>query len=156
MTTDSSLPPQLSPAADATTDQQPLPTQTWGPLSRPMRILLVDDSEAIRRLLGAHLERNGAQVIPVTDGHQALATIADYTRQGYGFDVILMDMQLPNLDGRSAVVALRAIGYAGKIFALTANEDAFVQTQALEAGCDAYATKPLTPDQLLRLILENV
>jgi len=125
-------------------------------LSRPIRILLVDDSDAIRRLISNHLVRAGAEVATAEDGCQALQAVQNCSREGLGFDVILMDMQMPKLDGANTVIALRALGYKGKILALTADEDSYVVNKCLEVGCNRYATKPITPQSLVSLIQESL
>lgn len=115
------------------------------------RILLVDDSIDNRRLIRLHLERAGARVVEASDGHRAIATVERARREGVGFGLILMDMQMPVMDGRSAVRRLREQGYTCPIVALTAHALAEDRAKAFEAGCDDYASKPIAADKLVTL-----
>ncbi len=125
-------------------------------LKRRARVLFVDDVAALRRLAGVVLKKYGADVLAVEDGRRAVQATLERSRKGFGFDVILMDMHMPELDGKSAVIAIRASGYQGTIIALTGNEDEYTRQQCMDAGCDAFATKPITPKKLIELIREAV
>ncbi len=102
------------------------------------RVLVADDSPDNRRLLQFFLERAGLHVTLVENGQQAVdAALAD------PFDLVVMDMQMPVLDGYGAVRRLRASGYTGLIMALTAHALESDRDACLAAGCDLYQTKPI-------------
>lgn len=110
------------------------------------RILLAEDGADNRRLISSILRRHGALVECVDNGEEVLATAADSA-----FDLILMDMQMPILDGYQAVARLRARGVSTPVIALTAHAMAEDRAKCLEAGCTDYASKPIDRDALVRL-----
>jgi CheY-like chemotaxis protein len=120
------------------------------------RILLVEDSADNRRLLELMLRRAGFSVSFANDGQEGLSEALLAHAGGEPFDVILMDMQMPVLDGYTATRRLRQIGYAGPIIALTAHSLAGERERCIQAGCDAYAAKPIDRPALLRLILGTI
>jgi signal transduction histidine kinase/CheY-like chemotaxis protein len=103
-----------------------------------VRVLLAEDNPINALLARSLLEREGCLVTRVAGGEEALAAVADTA-----FDLILMDLRMPGLDGRAATAALRARGCRMPIVALTA--DAFEEDRraCLEAGMDDFLTKPL-------------
>lgn len=101
-------------------------------------ILLVEDSQDNRKIIGLFLTQSGATVSYAANGFEAIAC-AEKTP----CDLILMDVQMPSLDGYSATRRLRNLGYTLPILALTANAMLGEQERALKAGCDGYISKPV-------------
>jgi CheY-like chemotaxis protein len=110
------------------------------------RILLAEDGEDNQRLLMAFLKSAGVQVTLAVDGSEAvrLSKEADH-----GYDVVLMDMHMPVMDGYQATATLRQAGYARPIIAVTANAGAEDRAKAMAAGCSDYLTKPISKQVLL-------
>lgn len=110
------------------------------------RILLVEDNEMNRDMLSRRLQRKGYEVTMAVDGRQGV----DMARSG-GYDLILMDMSLPEIDGWEATRQLRAAPETKTvpIIALTAHAMAGDRDKALEAGCNDYDTKPIELPRLL-------
>jgi CheY-like chemotaxis protein len=115
------------------------------------RVLVADDAPDSQMLLALRLERLGARVSVAEDGQAAIDHVEEATRRGEPFDVILMDMQMPNVDGYKAVALLRANGYERRIVALTGGDD---REACLRVGCDDHLAKPLSAVDLIS-ILEN-
>jgi two-component system, sensor histidine kinase and response regulator len=113
-----------------------------------VRILLADDGETNRKLIQLFLSRQGAQVQPVENGELAVAAARHQS-----FDVILMDMQMPVVDGYEATRQLRAAGYVAPIVALTAHAMAGDRKKCEDAGCSGYVSKPVNVDELVQVIL---
>jgi len=100
------------------------------------------------------LTRAGAEVTLAENGQRAIELAQAATNDEQPFDVILMDMQMPILDGYDATRQLRASGYQGPIAALTAHAMSGDREKCVAAGCDHYITKPLKRDELLDLVHE--
>jgi len=110
------------------------------------RILLVEDNEMNRDMLSRRLQRKGFEVAMAVDGKQGI----EMARAG-GYDLILMDMSLPEIDGWEATRQLRAAPETKvvPIIGLTAHAMAGDREKALEAGCNDYDTKPVELPRLL-------
>lgn len=117
------------------------------------KILLVEDDEMNRDMLGRRLSRKGFKVIEAVDGEQALS-LANQEMP----DLVLMDMSLPVLDGWEATRRLKAAAETGAIpvIALTAHAMAGDRERALAAGCDDFDTKPIEFKRLLSKIKDQV
>jgi two-component system cell cycle response regulator DivK len=110
------------------------------------RILLVEDNEMNRDMLSRRLQRRGYAVELAVDGLEGVARALEG-----GWDLVLMDMSLPEIDGWEATRRIRAAGDAGRmpIIALTAHAMSGDRDKALDAGCNDYDTKPVDLERLL-------
>jgi signal transduction histidine kinase/AmiR/NasT family two-component response regulator len=139
-------------------DDDALPCDTTISSSAPesclagLRVLLVDDSLDNQRLICHVLEGAGAEVALTDNGQSAVDLALDALRQGSRFDVILMDMQMPILDGYEATRRLRAAGYWQPILALTAHAMSSEHENCRAAGCDEVCTKPIDRGALFAAI----
>ena len=128
------------------------PSQT--PITLPYRILVVEDGIDNQRLISFVLKKAGATVRVVNNGQEALDTLltAGQLIEPAPCDVVLMDMQMPVMDGYTATQTLRAAGFSRPIIALTARTMKSERAQCLKAGCDAHAPKPINRNALAQLI----
>jgi two-component system cell cycle response regulator DivK len=110
------------------------------------KILLVEDNEMNRDMLSRRLQRKGFEVAIAMDGRQGVEMA-----QAAPYDLILMDMSLPEVDGWEATRQIRAAPGTEKvpIIALTAHAMSGDREKAIEAGCDDYDTKPIELERLL-------
>ncbi len=118
------------------------------------RILIVEDGLDNQRLLQHILVRSGAAVELADNGLIAVDRLLSPTASQAAPDAILMDMQMPVLDGYDATRRLRAAGCNVPIIALTAHAMATERARCLEAGCTEYASKPINQTTLVRLLSE--
>ncbi len=113
------------------------------------RVLLVEDGPDNQRLISHHLRRAGAAVDVADNGAQGLARALDHTRPAP--DLILMDMQMPEMDGYEATRRIRAAGLTMPIVALTAHAMGGDRDHCVAAGCSDYLTKPVDRAALVDL-----
>jgi two-component system sensor histidine kinase/response regulator len=125
------------------------PAPTGAPAPLAARILVVEDVELNQRLLAAVLRRAGATVDLADDGRQGMLLALEEARRGAPHDLVLMDMQMPVMNGYEASRALRAAGYTRPIIAMTAHAMSTDRDKCLAAGCTDYETKPIQRDRLL-------
>ena len=118
-------------------------------LFRPARVLVTDDTPANRQLVGLVLRKAGLQVDEAENGAVAVekATLNSY-------DLLLMDMQMPVMDGFTATATLRAQGLQTPIMAFTANVTEQDKQRCVAAGCTGFLTKPINIDLLLSTLAE--
>ena len=127
-------------------------------------ILLVEDGAANARFFSTIFTKSGARVTVEENGQLAvnrLLTTSPGSKPSYcdledPFDIILMDMQMPVMDGYEATVRLREAGYDGTIIALTGHTKAYDRQKCLAVGCDDYITKGVSREELLKTIAKHL
>ncbi|MBQ7586101.1 MAG: amino acid permease [Desulfovibrionaceae bacterium] len=144
-------------AAIGVKDEMANPKEEKKPFDfRDKRILLVDDLEVNREIAMAILNLNGLEVEEACDGVEALEKVQN-SEAGY-FDVVLMDVQMPNMNGYEATKAIRKLSDPKKaqipILAMTANAFDEDKKAALDAGMNGHLTKPIDIEKLLAALQE--
>ena|SRR2546425_8974136 len=111
---------------------------------RPLRVLVVDDDQALLRMLGLTISTEGLEVATAEDGLAALGKLASGN-----FDVVVLDLQMPGMDGRAVFREMRARGDAPPVIILSAYGAEIARRQL---GAAAAINKPFDPDQLLETV----
>jgi CheY-like chemotaxis protein len=124
------------------------------PIQLRGRVLLVDDGKDNQSLISFHLRRAGAEVTVAENGQEGLEAALEAWRSGDPFRVVLMDMQMPVMDGYQATTRLREAGYPLPVIALTAHAMSHDRQKCLDAGCDDYLSKPVDKQGLLSKVAE--
>lgn len=120
----------------------------------PLRILVVEDNKLNQRVIEAILAKMGYSITVVEDGHEAVALV-----EKERFDLVLMDLQMPELDGLSATQMIRAFGdriHQPAIVALSANVITEQRQRCLEGGMDGFIAKPIRIPELTRIIRRTI
>jgi PAS domain S-box-containing protein len=139
------------PAAAEALPLEPAPKDE--PSLAGVRVLLVEDNPVNMVIAVAMLERWGVEVVQAADGCEAVAAARAARAEGWPFDLVLMDVQMPVMSGHEATRALRAEGHRLPIVALTAAALVTERDQALAAGMDDFLTKPIDVDRLRATLL---
>jgi signal transduction histidine kinase/AmiR/NasT family two-component response regulator len=123
----------------------------------PCRVLFAEDGIDNQRLIGAILKKAGAATVTVVEnGLEAVEQAVAAYESRVQFDLILMDMQMPVMDGYRATRELRAMGYDGPIVALTAHAMEGERQKCLDCGCDDYISKPIDRVAFLKTVRSYV
>jgi len=115
------------------------------------RVLLAEDGPDNQYLISLHLRRAGAEVTLASNGREAVDAVLAAQRENRPFALVVMDIQMPVLDGFGAAALLREEGFKVPIVALTANAMQGDRQKCLRAGFDDYCTKPVDFEQLLQV-----
>ena len=114
-----------------------------------VRVMIVEDQADIRRLMEYFIVEAGGSVATFSAGEPAVSAVE---QRPDDFDVILMDIQMPRMDGYETTRRIRALGFAGPIIAVTAGAMAGDQANCFAAGCSDYVSKPIDMAKLLESI----
>ncbi|MFG0332831.1 MAG: ATP-binding protein, partial [Maioricimonas sp. JB049] len=120
------------------------------------RVLVVDDRRDIQLLAKHFLIEAGAEVVTAENGQEAVDLAARENANSHRIDVVVMDMQMPVLDGFEATKTLRERGFDRPVIAVTAGAMEGDRDECLKAGCNAYLTKPIDGVELVRLVARYV
>lgn len=123
------------------------PTADHSKVLAGRKILLVEDSEDLQDLMKFYLETGGAVVSLAENGEEGVREAL-----GHNYDVVLMDMKMPTMDGYEATRNLRDCGYSRPIVALTANASTEDREMCYQAGCDDYLSKPVDVNLLFDVL----
>lgn len=129
---------------------RPIDPASFAATATRSRILAVDDSPVSQKLYEHLLSTMNVDLTCVSDGVEAVERALADT-----FDLILMDLEMPRLDGLSAVRMLRGKGYVRAIVAVSALDDPEDRKQCLAAGCDDFLAKPLSRESLAEVVNRN-
>jgi signal transduction histidine kinase/CheY-like chemotaxis protein/HPt (histidine-containing phosphotransfer) domain-containing protein len=144
---------ELHEAGIPESGSEPIASSTTKALT--CKVLLAEDGVDNQLLISTHLSRAGARVTVAENGRIAADMAMAALLAGDPFDVILMDMQMPEMDGYAATSELRRKGYKAPIVALTAHAMAGDRERCLAAGCTDYLTKPISRAKLVDAVASH-
>ncbi len=141
----------MASSIERRTPRTPAPLAPLAPISIKLsgRILLAEDGPDNQRLIAFHLKKAGAVVDVADNGRIALNMLEMAEAASKPYDLLVTDMQMPEMDGYALACILRHRGSTLAILALTAHAMAEDRTRCLDSGCDDYATKPIDKAALL-------
>lgn len=140
----------IQPSLIVDQDATPIPTTQTPRLD--CRVLVVDDRRDVRYITQHFLEKAGATVAVAEDGRQGIEVALAAFDTNDPFDLILMDMQMPHVDGLEATGELGAAGIDWPIIALTADAMKGDRDRCLNGGCDDYLSKPIDHLELITMV----
>lgn len=115
------------------------------------KLLVVDDEKNIRLLLTQCLEDAGYQVTTAVDGEHAIGKVEEE-----GFDLVLLDMKLPGLDGLQVLRKMRALNPGQLVIMITAHGTIETAVEAMKSGAADYLQKPFTPEEIRAIVQHNL
>ncbi len=150
--------PDLPTQPSARSTQHLLPTPgvtTSGHSAGQLRVLLAEDGPDNQQVILFYLRRAGFEAEVAENGRVACQMALAAQDAGKPFDVILMDMAMPELDGYAATQELRRGGYARPVVALTAQALTEDREKCMQAGCNDYLTKPINQAELVKVVRQH-
>ena len=144
--------PGMSAAPSALPSPAPDTASPTPPAPAGGRVLLAEDNDVNALLTVSVLERDGHEVVRVHNGREAVEALETQAR----FDLVLMDMHMPEMDGIEATRELRGNGHDVFVVALTANAYSEDRQRCLDAGMNDYLSKPVEPDALRAILGQRV
>ena len=138
-------------ASAAGTPREPEPESSPGGGSTtglPRRVLLAEDNRDLMQIFARQLNMLGLEVLGVSNGRDAVELTLAALAAGNPFDLVLMDLEMPIIDGYEATRRLRGGGFSGPIVALTAHSTDDNRLECLELGCDDCLCKPIDWNRL--------
>jgi len=120
------------------------------------RVLLAEDGRDNQKIIAHFLTRSGLEVEVADNGRIAYELAIAAIEAGDPFDLIIMDMDMPEVDGYQATAMLREAGYPGPIIALTGHVLSGDRERCFEVGCDHYTLKPVTRDALIATVARYI
>jgi len=151
-----------SDAESATAGAAPAPDMADAPEIRnapglaSRRILLVEDNDDARNVVSFHLKKMELDVTMARDGQEACDLALNALEEGKPYDWILMDMQMPVVDGYEATRRLRSLGYNRPIIAMTAYALEQDREECLGIGCNDHLTKPIDWNRLAAILEAHI
>lgn len=142
------------PAGEPVAEVAAAPRAAEGPSLIGLCVLAAEDVEVNRVILEDLITTQGATVVWAHDGQQAVDLVA--SRGAAAFDVVLMDIQMPVMNGYEATTRIRALAPQLPVIGITAHAMAEERERCLAAGMVAHLTKPIDPDSVVVSILEHV
>lgn len=120
------------------------------------KVLVVDDCAEVRCAMRMMLRHLGLEIITAENGREAYEQVVTAASRQLPFDLVLMDMHMPVVDGWEAAALLRSIGFKGRLVALSACGDQHTRRRCVEVGCDQFVTKPISYEGLKSVMAANL